>query len=175
MAAPVFSRVMQQVLAYLNVNHDVELQDHRRLLLRAHAKEDDLSEGSPDYLADETASSDSSSKSPATAVQETSKQVEVKPAVAVAPAHPALPAVQAPATQRVSISLTPAKATMVVDLDNNAIVPDFRGLSLRAALEEAQSAGIELEVSGSGTGREQSPSAGARIPAGGHVRVMFGR
>src|SRR5215467_311254 len=59
-AAPVFSRVMQQVLAYLNVNHDVELQDHRRLLLRARAKEDDLSEGSPDYLADETSSSDSS-------------------------------------------------------------------------------------------------------------------
>src|SRR5215472_3278411 len=174
-AAPVFSRVMQQVLAYLNVNHDVELQDHRRLLLRAHAKEDDLSEGSPDYLADETVSSDSSSKSLAAAVQETSKQVEVKPAVAVAPAHPALPAVQAPATQRVSISPTPAKATMVVDLDNRAIVPDFRGLSLRAALEEAQSAGIELEVSGSGTGREQSPLAGARIPAGGHVRVKFGR
>src|SRR5215472_14881560 len=174
-AAPVFSRVMQQVLAYLNVNHDVELQDHRRLLLRARAKEDDLSEGSPDYLADETSSSDSSSKSPVAAVQETSRQVEVKPAVAAAPAHPALPAVQAPATQRVSISPTPAKATMVVDLDNNAIVPDFRGLSLRAALEEAQSAGIELEVSGSGTGREQSPLAGERIPAGRHVRVKFGR
>jgi cell division protein FtsI (penicillin-binding protein 3) len=174
-AAPVFSRVMQQVLAYMNVNHDVELQDHRRLLLRAHAKEDDLSEGSPDYLADETASSDSSSKSPAVAVQETSRQVEVKPAVAAAPDHPALPAVQAPATRRVSISPTPAKATMVVDLDNNAIVPDFRGLSLRAALEEAQSAGIELEVSGSGTGREQSPLAGERIPAGRHVRVKFGR
>jgi cell division protein FtsI (penicillin-binding protein 3) len=174
-AAPVFSRVMQQVLAYLNVNHDVELQDHRRLLLRAHTKEDDLSEGSPDYLADETASSDSSSESPAAAVQETSRQVEVKPAVAAAPAHSALPAVQAPATQRVSISPTPAKATMVVDLDSSAIVPDFSGLSLRAALEEAQSAGIELEVSGSGTGREQSPLAGARIPAGGHVRVKFGR
>src|SRR5262249_33772576 len=54
-AAPVFSRVTQQVLAYLNVPHDVELQKEakRRLVLRAHVKEEDVSEGSPDYIADE--------------------------------------------------------------------------------------------------------------------------
>jgi len=46
---------------------------------------------------------------------------------------------------------------------------------LRSALEEAESAGIELEVSGSGVGQAQSPSAGARIAPGGHVSVVFGR
>src|SRR5712692_670096 len=52
-AAPVFARVMQQVLAFLNVPHDMALQDRRRLPLRAHAKDEDLSEGSPDYVAQE--------------------------------------------------------------------------------------------------------------------------
>jgi PASTA domain len=55
------------------------------------------------------------------------------------------------------------------------LVPDFRGKSLRLALEEAESAGLELEISGSGVGQEQSPPAGSRMPPGGHVNVRFGR
>jgi hypothetical protein len=34
---------------------------------------------------------------------------------------------------------------------------------------------LELEISGSGVGQTQSPGAGARIPPGGHVSVVFGR
>src|SRR5438270_378482 len=36
-AAPAFARITQQVLAYLNVAHDVPLTDKRRLQLRASA------------------------------------------------------------------------------------------------------------------------------------------
>src|SRR5438270_6845560 len=50
-AAPVFARIAQQVLAYMNVPHDVELQDPKRMWLRAHTKEDEISEGAPDYIA----------------------------------------------------------------------------------------------------------------------------
>src|SRR6202040_1287163 len=50
-AAPVFSRIAQQVLAYMNVPHDVELQDPRRMWLRAHAKDDEITEMAPDYIA----------------------------------------------------------------------------------------------------------------------------
>jgi hypothetical protein len=46
---------------------------------------------------------------------------------------------------------------------------------LRVALEEAESAGLELEVNGSGVGQDQTPVAGSRIPPGGHVSVRFGR
>jgi hypothetical protein len=63
----------------------------------------------------------------------------------------------------------------VLDVGGGVIVPDFHGKALRSALEEAESAGIELEVSGSGVGQTQSPLAGARIPPGGHVSVVFGR
>ena len=50
-AAPVFARIAQQVLAYMNVPHDVELQDPKRMWLRAHTKESDTAEGAPDYIA----------------------------------------------------------------------------------------------------------------------------
>src|SRR6478609_3523 len=52
-AAPVFARIAQQVLAYMNVPHDVDLQDPRRMWLRAHTKEDEVSEAAPDYIASE--------------------------------------------------------------------------------------------------------------------------
>src|SRR6478735_985225 len=52
-AAPVFAPIAQQVLAYMNVPHDVDVQDPRRLWLKAHTKEDDISEGAPDYIAGE--------------------------------------------------------------------------------------------------------------------------
>jgi hypothetical protein len=64
---------------------------------------------------------------------------------------------------------------VVLDVGRGVIVPDFRGKALRSALEEAQSAGIELEVSGSGVGREQSPAPGVEIAQGGRVSVRFGR
>jgi hypothetical protein len=68
-----------------------------------------------------------------------------------------------------------ARGTIVLDVAGGALVPDFRGKSLRVALEEAEAAGLELEISGSGIGQGQSPAAGSRIPPGGHVSVHFGR
>jgi hypothetical protein len=67
------------------------------------------------------------------------------------------------------------RGTVVLDVAGGVLVPDFHGKSLRIALEEAESAGLELEVNGSGVGLDQSPAAGSRIPPGGHVSVRFGR
>jgi beta-lactam-binding protein with PASTA domain len=64
---------------------------------------------------------------------------------------------------------------VVLDVAGGVEVPDFRGKPLRTALEQAESAGLELEVSGSGVAIDQSPVAGSRIPPGGHVVVTFGR
>src|SRR5213079_54449 len=49
-SAPVFSRVAQQVLAYLNVPHDVEFQDPKRLMLRTKIKNEDVAEGSAERI-----------------------------------------------------------------------------------------------------------------------------
>jgi cell division protein FtsI (penicillin-binding protein 3) len=170
-AAPVFSRVTQQVLTYLNVRHDVELQDPKRMLLRARAKDTDLAEGSPEYIAGQAEQTDTLAPVAAPAVPTDAKTTTVAaaklPATSVAP----------PVAAATSPAPTPAptRGTIVLDVGGSVIVPDFHGKPLRSALEEAESAGIELEVSGSGVGRAQSPLAGARVPPGGHVSVVFGR
>src|SRR5260370_7907235 len=169
---------MQQVLGYLNGRHGGELKKEGKggMLVRARSRDEDLSEGSPDYLADETVPTDipSNSAAPANAASTTAQQPAAEearkpkdagPTVATATvrsAPPALPLAK-PAVAR-------AKATVVLDVGNGAIVPDFRGLSMRAALEAAQSAGVQLGGSGSGAGREQAPPAESRIQAGGGSR-----
>jgi cell division protein FtsI (penicillin-binding protein 3) len=187
-AAPVFSRIAQQVLAYMNVPHDVEVQDPKRMFLRAHAKEDEVFEGAPDHIASEQQTSE----------QQPGDASALQPSVSAAvslPATPAMPTAQdarlrtVSATNKSALSTAPftvsapphptieqktvlkteqARGTVVLD-------PDFHGKSLRSALEEAESAGLELEINGSGVGQDQSPVAGARIPPGGHVSVRFGR
>ncbi len=186
-AAPVFSRIAQQVLAYLNVPHDVEVQDPRRMYLRAHAKEDDVNEAAPDYIASEpehvdapvTSASQPVSPAPSTpAVDPKLKTVamtaKAPPQTAIQPKPDAAATLaQAPPTALNTSAST--RGTVVLDVAGGVLVPDFRGKSLRTALEEAESAGLELEISGSGVGQEQTPIAGSRIPPGGHVSVRFGR
>jgi cell division protein FtsI (penicillin-binding protein 3) len=58
---------------------------------------------------------------------------------------------------------------------NAARVPDFRGKSLRAVLEESSAAGLQVQVEGSGLAKNQDPPPGAPIPAHAGVKVRFGR
>jgi cell division protein FtsI/penicillin-binding protein 2 len=194
-AAPVFSRIAQQVLAYMNVPHDVEVQDPRRMFLRAHAKEDEVFEGAPDHIASEqqtseqqpgNASAPQPSASAAGSVPVTpampaaqdarlrtvstanKSTLSTAPFTVIGPPHPAI-------EQKTVLKTEQARGTVVLDVAGGVLVPDFHGKSLRSALEEAESAGLELEINGSGVGQDQSPVAGARIPPGGHVSVRFGR
>jgi cell division protein FtsI (penicillin-binding protein 3) len=180
-AAPVFARIAQQVLAYMNVPHDVELQDPKRMWLRAHTKEDEVYEAAPDYIASEQ----EHGETPATP--------QVQPPIVPAPQDPRLRTVATvskstlePTASSANVpagTVQPAslkvpeqpRGTVVLDVAGGTLVPDFRGKPLRTALEEAESAGLELEVSGSGVGQDQSPAAGSRVPPGGHVSVHFGR
>jgi cell division protein FtsI (penicillin-binding protein 3) len=180
-AAPVFSRIAQQVLAYMNVPHDVDVQDPKRMWLRAHAKEDDVSEAAPDNVAREQTPVDAPAPAPEPVTPPVQNaQVRTVAATSKPEPRPAASAKQskpAPvAMQPVSVKAQePARGTVVLDVAGGVLVPDFRGKSLRTALEEAESAGLELEISGSGVGQEQTPAAGMRLPPGGHVSVRFGR
>ena len=187
-AAPVFARIAQQVLAYMNVPHDVELQDPKRMWLRAHTKEDDISEAAPDYIASaqENADTPIAQASPASASSVASSACAAGSKVADCGGDEQIDAQDRQLLRPVNrqprrFSLQPLKlreqprGTVVLDVAGGVLVPDFHGKSLRVALEEAESAGLELEVNGSGVGQEQSPAAGSRIPPGGHVSVRFGR
>jgi cell division protein FtsI (penicillin-binding protein 3) len=181
-AAPVFSRVAQQVLAYLNVAHDVDLRDPKHLWARKHAKDADSSEAAPDYIASQQGNGEGPAATPLSAPASSTLQTAESKAV-VATSRPASQAATSastnpqPPTAAQPNSKSPEQpgGTVVLDVAGGVLVPDFKGKSLRAALEEAEEAGLELDVNGSGIGQEQSPAAGSRIPPGGHVSVRFSR
>jgi len=57
-------------------------------------------------------------------------------------------------------------------------VPDFRGMTLRAVLEESSARGLDVETLGqrdAGLVRNQDPPAGAALAAGARIRVRFAR
>lgn len=178
-AAPVWNRIAQQVLAYLNVSHDIEVLEPKEFQLRAKARKEDLIEGSPDHLNNVEAGQMAppppaqAPKADVKPVAETSKCGTAtceSPQKSCGTAAPGCGSSQAsdPAP-------TSTKETVVLDVAGGVQVPDFSGKPLRTALEEAEEAGIELEVSGSGIAQTQSPAAGSHIPPGGRVSVKFGR
>jgi cell division protein FtsI (penicillin-binding protein 3) len=73
-------------------------------------------------------------------------------------------------------SKLPVSGTVVLDVEQGGIeVPSFVGKTVRAAVESAEDAGLQLEAVGSGVGRQQSPPAGTHVAAGSRVTVQFGR
>ena len=182
-AAPLFNRVAQQVLAYLNVPRDAAVRNPKWLQLRASADKADLAEGTNDRLDDavEMAQSDSEIPVGDTSVppsSPTSQQASRARMIAAsfAPTKP-------DGKQRQSQVIVPDPAppaekppengTVILDSDSGPVAPSFLGKSVRGAVQAAQYAGIEIDVVGSGTARSQSPAPGQRVPPGSRVVVRF--
>ena len=173
-AAPVFVRVTQQVLAYLRVPHDLDVNSARQqLMLRAAASaaDDDVAEGSPDHMdwSTEPMNPAASSPVPDAAAPGTNARL-----VAAAD-RPGSQQDVAPPLQAPPLPSVPANGTVMLDTEGGVVVPSLIGKPLREALVMAQKAGIELDVVGSGVAREQAPPPGTRIPAGARVAVRFAR
>jgi cell division protein FtsI (penicillin-binding protein 3) len=64
---------------------------------------------------------------------------------------------------------------VVVDAANRVGVPSFLGEPLRAAIESASTAGLALQIVGSGIAREQAPAPGSMVPLGTEIVVRFTR
>ncbi|MBI2682763.1 MAG: transpeptidase family protein [Acidobacteriales bacterium] len=187
-AAPLFGRITQQVLAYLNVPHDADVRHSRYLQLRAAAKNADLSEGSPDRLSDTVEfygdltadagpvpalSTSANSSKPTPNEQERAKVI----AASFTPEQKTQPRSVDPPMPSAETSAAPAAAngTVILDSEGGRVAPAFLGKSVRSAMVAAQQAGIEIDVIGSGVAREQAPAPGQTIPPGGRVTVRFSR
>lgn len=177
-SAPVFTRIAQQVLAYMNVAHDAEIKNAKRLQLRAAVKDEDLNEGSPDRLGGGLEVAENAAPEP--------QQPKSAPVIAAAPAPKVTPAALTSKTlapQPVPVVPAPQPATeerpgggtVVLDVGGGVNVPSFAGKTLRSAIEAAQDSGLEIEAVGSGVAREQSPAAGTRVPSGARISVRFSR
>jgi cell division protein FtsI (penicillin-binding protein 3) len=189
-SAPVFQRIVQQVLEYQHVPHDVELPPSRQVLLaRRNVPDKNLEESSPDHLG---ASLDMTEAAAETLMA----QAQSKPAAGSSAASSTYSAHVVPTalTQRAQANAEFAMAnssssqaedavtklassrTVVLDVEEGGIeMPSFIGKNVRGALEAAQAAGLDLDAVGSGVAREQSPQPGARVPAGARVLVRFAR
>jgi cell division protein FtsI (penicillin-binding protein 3) len=184
-SAPVFQRVTQQVLEYLHVPHDVEIPANRQVLLaRRNAADKDLDESSPDHLGAGLDLAEAG-EAPSTPAKPTAATIATR--VVPAALTQKEPAQQAPLTTELP-SLPPAtpnnptqdkppgSGTVVLDVEEGGIsVPSFLGKNVRAAVEAAQDAGLDLDAIGSGVAREQTPAPGAKVAAGSRVMVKFGR
>jgi cell division protein FtsI (penicillin-binding protein 3) len=191
-SAPVFQRVAQQVLAYLNVPHDVELPPNRTLLMagKKNVREDDLSESSPDHLGANLdiveeniapATPVTNAGAPADAIElarNADRHPTLKPAsedvASFVPQTSAMPVASSAAVP--SMPAHPMSGTVVLDAEQGGIVvPSFVGKPLRLAVESAQDSGLELDVVGDGIARDQQPPPGSHVAPGAHVIVRFER
>jgi cell division protein FtsI (penicillin-binding protein 3) len=191
-SAPVFQRIMQQVLEYQHVPHDVQLPPSRQVLLaRRDVPAASLEESSPDHLGANLEMADASETPTPTilkpapiaaqvvAAAQTAREpgksapTATKEAKALSSSDESSTAAQ---SENMSSQKLPAGGTVVLDVEEGGIeVPSFLGKNLRVALEAAQDAGLDLDAVGSGVAREQSPLPGARVATGSHIIVHFGR
>ena len=190
-SAPVFQRIMQQVLEYLHVPHDVQLPPSRQVLLaRRDVPEASLEESSPDHLgasldiadAGETPAGSAAVKPSPIGAQVVPAALTARDTATVADhavsVVPLTAAGSSPALQSENLppQKLPASGTVVLDVEEGGIeVPSFLGKNLRVAIEAAEEAGLDLDAVGSGTAREQLPLPGARVAAGSRITVHFGR
>jgi cell division protein FtsI (penicillin-binding protein 3) len=72
-------------------------------------------------------------------------------------------------------SASPPANTVVVADAGQLRVPSLLGLSVRQVIEEAGSAGLEVEITGSGTAHEQAPAPGAMVTPGTKIVVRCAR
>ena len=189
-SAPVFQRIVQQVLEYQHVPHDVELPPSRQVLLaRRNVPDKNLEESSPDHLgasldmteaAAETLMAQAQSKPAAgSSAASSTYSAHVVPTALTqrAQAHAEFAMANSSSSQAEdAVTKLASSRTVVLDVEEGGIeMPSFIGKNVRGALEAAQAAGLDLDAVGSGVAREQSPQPGARVPAGARVLVRFAR
>ncbi|MGB0082509.1 MAG: penicillin-binding transpeptidase domain-containing protein [Terracidiphilus sp.] len=183
-SAPVFAEVAQQVLEYLGVPHDIDLRPMTTASKKEPpVKEDDAAQGE-DIQALYDAANDLPSDDPLRAMPAAANaQPPVPTQTTSSTARPqsgaqtgssTSPPAQPVAQPTQSASRPAANAVVVAD-GGQLRVPSLLGLSVRQVIEEAGSAGLEVEISGSGTAREQAPVPGAMVAPGTKIVVRCAR
>jgi len=175
-SAPVFKRVAEQVLAYLNVPHDAEIKhDPRQVLL---ARQADVNDGVTNRVGG-LAGPELAEAAVARAHEEkpqitTGQEKLLKAGLALPPATVATETSQPLAAAATNEPVHPP-GSVVVQVEGGPVVPDFTGKSMRGAIELAQQSGVALNAMGSGIAREQSPPAGTHVAPHATVVVRFAR
>jgi cell division protein FtsI/penicillin-binding protein 2 len=144
-AAPVFKRIAEQVLAYLDVPRDVPLNP--RILQTAY-RSDKPDAAAAAALEDFTPADFSGQPDEAPAESNEMKPTEPKG--------------KAPAV------------TVAVDEGGDILVPDLSGRTMREVTEMCLRLGLDPVLVGSRLATQQTPAAGAKVKRGAKITVQFG-
>ena len=203
-SAPVFAEVAQQVLEYLGVPHDEPLRAEKTPAKNdkpvAEDDHDDSADVNALYAAiNDLPSDDPLRQQPAQQASAANSQANAEKTAATGQSGQSGQAgqagqatgaqagtgqastgqaVKAQATTPAPASSTSAAqsaATVVFPTANTLKVPSLIGLPMRQVVMTAAGAGLEVEVVGSGTVREQAPAAGTLVPPGTRIVVHCSR
>jgi cell division protein FtsI (penicillin-binding protein 3) len=190
-SAPVFTEVAQQVLEYLGVPHDIEVQAPRvKAKLEPTIAEDDVPDGGADINRLYAAINDLPSDDPLRAEPErasssgqSTAHVTSQPPSLTASARAdggKTDSVTHPSDSSLAIaqhtsppSEQATRAVMVNDA-RKLKVPSLVGLPVRRVIEQASAVGLTVQISGNGTVREQAPAAGTMVATGTQIVVRCG-
>jgi cell division protein FtsI (penicillin-binding protein 3) len=182
-SAPVFAEVAQQVLEYLGVPHDVEVQQPRtpaKKDQKVELAEDDSSAAQDNVNALFAAVNDLPADDPLRAppVQGNSQSSTSAPSSTADANH------ESAVTQNADSSTTSQIASksgqkppsqVTINDGKKLAVPTLIGMPVRKVIETASAAGLDVEIVGSGTAREQAPAPGTQVPIGTKIVVHCGR
>lgn len=77
---------------------------------------------------------------------------------------------------KMGLQLVSAPATLanIIETEmDETLMPDFKGLTIREALQKSRERGLDIHVAGSGWAKEQLPQAGMPLPESGVCSVTF--
>jgi cell division protein FtsI (penicillin-binding protein 3) len=185
-SAPVFAEVAQQVLEYLSVPHDIDFRTSKAPLKEAKAEkpvdEDDANVDQVEVNALFAAANDLPADDPLRQSQPAAAQQVSTPSAPSAtistgePAAVTAGAENASSTSEAVPSAPPERSNYVTIGDGKKLsVPTLIGLPIRSVIEMTAAAGLQVQISGSGTVREQAPAPGTKVPSGTKIVVRCGR
>jgi len=200
-SAPVFAEVAQQVLEYLGVPHDIDVQQPKtpaKKEPKSDLAEDDSAADQNNVNSLFAAVNDLPADDPLrTPPQPAPQPVAVPPATTPndkAAAPSAVPLDQRPASPQGAASLIQKSATpqvsqvsqvpalqvsqvsqtsqvLTISDGRKLIVPTLVGLPMRKVIELASTAGLDVQIIGNGTARQQAPAPGSKVHTGTRIVV----
>jgi cell division protein FtsI (penicillin-binding protein 3) len=191
-SAPVFAEVAQQVLEYLNIPHDIDVRAPKTPLKQAKLekpiREDDADANLADVNELFAAVNDLPPDDPLRQTQQPITAQAAPPPAILQSAPSSISPDDSPnsdAAPHQQIASNPAdspdaaplpKPNYITISDGKKLnVPSLVGLPTRTAVEMAAAQGLQLNISGQGTVREQAPSPGTKVPSGTKIVVRCGR
>jgi cell division protein FtsI (penicillin-binding protein 3) len=182
-SAPVFAEVAQQVLEYLGVPHDIDVLPPKAVAaMRTAVTEDDAARPAANIEALYAAANDLPIDDPLRAgLTEAQLPAAAQPAnSAVDPRATTTNAKSGPqpvsSPSAIQEQKASAQQSVVVVSDRGKLqVPSLVGLPVRKVIELAAEAGLEVQVAGFGTVREQAPVAGTMVAPGTQIVVRCGQ